>query len=421
MKNRIDKKLKRKKRINRKEMIIGLDAKRAVANHTGLGNYSRFMVDILATYHEGHNYRLFIPKKKKNCSYDKLLTHVNVHSELPQTTTMKRFSSLWRSFFIKKDLLKKGVQLYHGLSNELPIGIHKTGIKSVVTIHDLIFLRYPEYYKPIDRKIYNFKFKYACHVADRIVAISECTKRDIMNFYQIPAEKIDVVYQGCDPQYSEIVSEQKKKQVKETYQLPEKYILNVGSIETRKNLMLALEALKDIPADIHLVAVGKKTPYVDSLMEYANENGLNDRLHLIHNLPHSDLPAVYQQALMFVYPSRFEGFGIPIIEAMHSQLPVIAATGSCLEEAGGAHSIYVDPDDVKGMTNAILRILSDKELREKMITEGNKYLQRFREDVLADDMNRVYNKCFATANDRIPIQAIQTVPYQSRKLAASDK
>lgn len=227
-------------------------------------------------------------------------------------------------FLSKKTFWKKGVQLYHGLSNELPIGIHKTGIKSVVTIHDLIFLRYPEYYKPIDRKIYNFKFKYACHVADRIVAISECTKRDIMNFYQIPAEKIDVVYQGCDPQYSEIVSEQKKKQVKEIYQLPEKYILNVGSIETRKNLMLALEALKDIPADIHLVAVGKKTPYVDSLMEYANENGLNDHLHLIHNLPHSDLPAVYQQALMFVYPSRFEGFGIPIIEAMHSQLPVIA-------------------------------------------------------------------------------------------------
>lgn len=116
----------------------------------------------------------------------------------------------------------------------MPIGIHKTGIKSVVTIHDLIFLRYPEYYKPIDRKIYNFKFRYACQVADRIVAISECTKRDIMHFYHIPEEKIDVVYQGCDPQYSVRVSESRKSEVRVKYDLPEKFILNVGSIEERK-------------------------------------------------------------------------------------------------------------------------------------------------------------------------------------------
>ena len=382
-------------------MIIGLDAKRAMANQTGLGNYSRYMVDILATYHQSNNYRLFVPKEKKNSSFDKLLHHKNVRSLFPQSTTMKRFSSLWRTWFIKKDLVRSGVQLYHGLSNELPIGIHKTGIKSVVTIHDLIFLRYPEYYTPIDRKIYNFKFRYACHVADRIVAISECTKRDIMHFYHIPEEKIDVVYQGCDPQYSVKVSEACKAEIKARYNLPDKFILNVGSIEPRKNLMLAVRALKDVPSDVHLVAIGRKTSYVNEITDYINENGLADRVHLIHNLPHKDLPAVYQLATLFVYPSRFEGFGIPIIEAMHSQLPVIAATGSCLEEAGGKDSLYVDPDDVAGMAEAMNRVLTDRALREKMITSGNLYLKRFQENVLADSMTKVYAKCFERSESMV--------------------
>ncbi|MCP9610624.1 glycosyltransferase family 4 protein [Coprobacter tertius] len=403
-------------------MIIGLDAKRAIANHTGLGNYSRFMVDIMATYQEGHRYRLFIPKKKNNSSYEKLLKHANVRSELPHSSTMKRFSSLWRSFFIKKDLLKQGVQLYHGLSNELPIGIHKTGIKSVVTIHDLIFLRYPEYYHSIDRKIYNFKFRYACQVANRIVAISECTKRDIMHFYNIPESKIDVVYQGCGAQYSVMVSDEVKKQVREKYALPDRFILNVGSIETRKNLMLALKALKNVPEEIHLVAVGRRTAYVDELLEYARLNNLENRFHLIHDLPHVDLPAVYQLAELFVYPSRFEGFGIPIIEAMHSQLPVIAATGSCLEEAGGEHSLYVNPDDVQGMSDAINRVISDEELREEMVSEGNIYLRRFNEDVLADQMNKVYSKCFLSEKSpSIVPEDIQTVPYTYGKLVADNR
>lgn len=395
MKKGTGRKNKRKNK-NLNSMIIGLDAKRAVANRTGLGNYSRFIVDILATHQKNHKYHLFIPKRKENISYDNLLEHNNVTSALPQSATMKYFSSLWRSYFIKSDLLQDGVQLYHGLSNELPIGIRKTGIKSVVTIHDLIFLRYPQYYKPIDRKIYNFKFKYACEVADRIIAISESTKRDIMKYYNIPEEKIDVVYQGCDPRFAIKASEEEKKRVKECYQLPDKYILNVGSIETRKNLMLVVQALKELPAEIHLVAIGKKTNYSDAILAYAQENGIKNRLHLIHKLPYQDLAAVYQGAELFVYPSRFEGFGIPIIEAMHSQLPVIAATGSCLEEAGGPHSLYVDPDDTPALISAIHRVMNENGLKEQMIAEGNKHLEQFREDVLAKSLYSVYNKCFST-------------------------
>lgn len=139
-------------------MIIGFDAKRANANFTGLGNYSRFMVDTMATYGDEHKYRMYIPKQCKNASYDSLLKHKNVSSILPRSSVMKRFRALWRTFFIKRGLLQDGVQLYHGLSNELPVGIRRTGIRSVVTIHDLIFLRYPQYYHRLDRIIYNRKF-----------------------------------------------------------------------------------------------------------------------------------------------------------------------------------------------------------------------------------------------------------------------
>lgn len=378
-------------------MIIGFDAKRANANFTGLGNYSRFMVDTMATYGNEHKYRMYIPKECKNALYDSLLKHKNVASILPHSSMMKRCRALWRTFFIKRGLLQDGVQLYHGLSNELPVGIHRTGIRSVVTIHDLIFLRYPQYYHFLDRLIYNRKFKYACRKADRIVAVSECTKRDIVKYYGISPEKIDVVYQGCDPIFAQPVSPEAKERVRKAYGLPDRFVLSVGTIEERKNLLSAVKAVEMLD-DVHLVAIGKSTDYTETVKAYIEAHGLEDRVHIIHNLKFGDLPVLYHMASLFVYPSRFEGFGIPIIEALSAGVPVIAATGSCLEEAGGAHSIYVGPDDVKGMAAAMRRVLSDEALRAEMIAKGKEYVVRFDPKKLADEMNAVYLKCFDDKN-----------------------
>lgn len=383
-------------------MIIGFDAKRANANFTGLGNYSRFMVDTMATYGNEHKYRMYIPKKCKNALYDSLLKHKNVASILPRSFFMKSCKALWRTFFIKRGLLQDGVQLYHGLSNELPVGLHRTGIRSVVTIHDLIFLRYPQYYHRLDRMIYNYKFRYACRKADRIVAVSECTKRDIVKFYGISPNKIDVVYQGCDPVFAQPVSDAEKARVLAAYGLPQHFILSVGTIEERKNLLLAVKAVEQL-GDVHLVAVGKSTAYADKVKDYVESHGLSDRVHIIHNLKFGDLPVLYHLATAFVYPSRFEGFGIPIVEALSVGVPVIAATGSCLEEAGGPHSIYVGPDDVDGMVAAMKRVLSDENLRCEMIAQGKVYVKRFDPKRLADEMNTVYLKCFddnASGEDR---------------------
>ena len=321
-------------------MIIGFDAKRANANFTGLGNYSRFMVDTMATYGNEHKYRMYIPKKCKNASYDSLLMHKNVASILPRSFLMKSCKALWRTFFIKRGLLQDGVQLYHGLSNELPIGLHRTGIRSVVTIHDLIFLRYPQYYHFLDRLIYNRKFKYACRKADRIVAVSECTKRDIVKYYGISPEKIDVVYQGCDPLFKQPASQELKKEIRQKYHLPDSYILYVGSIEERKNLLLVVQALRHLPDDVRLVAIGRHTPYTEKVKDYLHTYHLEKRVQLLHGIPLHELPAFYQCASLFAYPSRFEGFGIPIIEAIHSGVPqiycagLLASTRATMEEAG---------------------------------------------------------------------------------------
>ena len=397
-------------------MIIGFDAKRANANFTGLGNYSRFMVETMATYGNEHKYRMYIPKKCKNALYDSLLKHKNVASIQPHSFLMKRCKALWRTFFIKRGLLQDGVQLYHGLSNELPVGIHRTGIRSVVTIHDLIFLRYPQYYHWLDRIIYNYKFRYACRKSDRIVAVSECTKRDIVKFYGISPDKIDVVYQGCDPVFAQPVSAEAKARVREAYHLPEHFILSVGTIEERKNLLLAVKAVEQL-GDVHLVAVGKSTAYADEVKAYIEAHGLGDRIHIIHNLKFGDLPVMYHMAEAFVYPSRFEGFGIPIDVALSAGVPVIAATGSCLEEAGGPRSLYVDPDDVAGMAAAMKRVLSDADLRHEMIEAGKTYVVRFDPKRLADEMNAVYLKCFDDSASSGEERFVQTSSNIRKKIA----
>ncbi|MGL5319058.1 MAG: glycosyltransferase family 4 protein, partial [Bacteroidales bacterium] len=267
-----------------------------------------------------------------------------------------------------------------------------SGIKSVVTIHDLIFLRYPEYYKPIDRLIYKYKFRRACQKADRIIAVSEMTKRDIVSFFEIPAEKIDVVYQGCDNSFKTPVSEQFKSTIRSIYGLPEKYILSVGTIEARKNLLLAVKALKETGKKYHLVALGKPTPYLNKVKEFVEENGMEDQVTFLHNVPFAHLPAIYQSASLFVYPSFFEGFGIPIIEALHSGIPVIGATGSCLEEAGGAHSAYVDPNDPKEMARLMEDILNDPIRQRWMIQKGLEHVSKFEEENIAIELQEVYSK-----------------------------
>ena len=373
-------------------MKIGYDSKRAANNFTGLGNYSRYVIGGVSKNYIDANYTLYVPRVSRNNEYQALFSNSSISEVSPKSILGKKLPSLWRSFWINNQIKKDKIDIYHGLSNELPFGINSTGAKSIVTIHDLIFLRLPKCYKFFDRLIYNYKFKYACKKADCIVAVSECTKRDIIEYYGINPDKILVIYQGCNNMFQKPVSESLKKEITETYNLPKRFILNVGTIEERKNLFLIVKSLSQLPNDVHIVAVGRKTKYSDMIMEYVVNNGLISRVHFLHNVKFTHLPAIYHNAEVFAYPSRYEGFGIPIIEAINCGIPVIAATGSCLEEAGGEGAYYVSPDSVEEFVGCANKLLNNKDLAQNIIKKGKSHILKFDDTLLAKNMIKLYKK-----------------------------
>ncbi len=371
---------------------IAFDAKRAVLNYSGLGNYSRLVLELISQKFPKTELRLYTPKIKENSLLSPLLKNPEIKIYTPDSRSGKLFGSFWRSRGMTRQLMRERPQLYHGLSNLVPAGLDKTGIPSVVTIHDLIFIPHPEFYHRMDAEIYKHNFKRSALTADRIMAISECTKRDLIHYYNIPEEKIDVVYQGCDNPFYIPVSSEKMEEVKKRYNLPERYIIGIGTIEKRKNQLLTLKALQNLPSDVSLILVGRYTDYVKDIIKEANRLNLTKRLQIIHGADFKDFPALYAGAVFSSYPSRYEGFGIPVIESLAAGTPVVAATGSCLEEAGGPGGIYVDPDSVEEFTETAKVLLEDNTLRQRMIDQGRNYITRFSPDNFTKGLVESYSK-----------------------------
>jgi len=371
-----------------KDILIGFDAKRIVRNGTGLGSYARTLVNALSE-NEHLQLNLYAPDEGRDDLRQQIVNREKVKFVYPEGLHFRFQRDLWRTKGVVKQLKEDGVQLYHGLSGELPTGLKAAGIPGVVTIHDLIFLRHPEYYHWWDVEIYRRKFKSTLKEASRIIAISECTKRDILHYGDFPEDKIDVIYQGCSNRFRKPVSEADKNRVKAKYNLSDNFILNVGSIEARKNVLLAVKALGCLLDSFRMVIVGKHTKYTDEVIAYVKKNGLEDRVQILHGIPDDDLPVIYHLAKVFVYPSRYEGFGIPIIEAIQTGLPVVACTGSCLEEAGGPDCLYVSPDDVEGMANAIKQAIAEKDVR---VPRAQEYIKRFENSNLAAQVIEEYEK-----------------------------
>ena len=372
---------------------IGFDAKRIVRNGTGLGSYGRTLVNALARY--PINLSLYVPDMGRDDLRQQISEVPNVEFCLPSSSFTRHsslFTSYWRSYGIVNDLKRDGIQLYHGLSGELPIGIHKSGIKTVVTIHDLIFMRHPEFYHWLDSKIYTWKFRRTIQEADHIIAISECTKRDILELGNVPENKISLIYQSCAQRFSAEADPVKISEIRALYDLPERYVLNVGSIEARKNILLAVRALPQLPADVSLVIVGRRTEYTTLVERYVTTHNLENRVKILHGVPDEHLPALYGGAEVFVYPSVYEGFGIPIIEAVRCGLPVVACSGSCLEEAGGPANLYVSPNDVDSMANALHRSLKGADHREDRIKASREYISRFDGHDVAGQVVELYNR-----------------------------
>lgn len=373
-------------------MRIGFDAKRLYNNFTGLGNYSRTLVENLHHYFPEDEYHLYTPKIKKD-----ITTRPFLENPVYRTTCHGGLTgSYWRTSLIKKDLKRDGIDIFHGLSHEIPLNIDRSGIRSVVTIHDLIFLTYPDMYTAIDRAIYNYKFRYACKHADKIIAISECTKRDIVRYFGTPEEKIEVIYQAIQPTFYEMQSQEEATATVKRYGLPTDYLLYVGAINSRKNLLGLVQALTLLPESLRipLVVVGNGHEYKEKVLKYAAKTGISDRLILVNNLHDPrELQAFYQKARIFIYPSFHEGFGLPVTEALMSKVPVITSGQSSLPEAGGNAPCYIHPESPEDIAHGIESVLTDTARRTEMIEEGFRFAHRqFDVQQLSRQVHQLYRQ-----------------------------
>ena len=364
-------------------MRVGFDAKRIFFNQSGLGNYGRNILSALLSFYPDNEYFMFTPKADDKLFFAEKSKTITPHG------LFSLFPSLWRYCRIGHSAKSLNLNIYHGLSNELPRDIKASNAKSIVTIHDTIFMRYPQWYKWHDRLFYKQKTAFACENADAIIAVSQQTKDDLVHYFKVNEEKIHVIYQPCNAIFAIKPTEEQKKEIKEKLNLPDLFILMVGNIEKRKNIKNVIYSIQNQDISVPLVIVGKENRYaVELKKEIAQKNIKN--VCFYHNINYLDLPAVYALASVFVYPSFFEGFGIPIIEALSCGVPVITSNTSCFEETGGDAVLYVNPNSCDEIGNAIYNVLTNNELRNNLIQKGKEQIKKFSSEEIVKNIVNLY-------------------------------
>lgn len=338
-------------------MKIGFDAKRYYHNHTGLGNYSRTLVGGLQQQFPMHDYLLYDEK------------------------------SFTRTFSLGRKAAADGCDIYHGISNELPFDLpfrpsivhNQKRPASVVTIHDICWRTFPEMYHFLDRKIYDLKYGSSCRRADKVIAISESTKRDIMDIYGVDESRIEVIYQPVAENFYKPLTEDPERLEFNGFTLPKDYLLYVGSINARKNLLGVLQAMTRIKKEQRpfLVVVGNGHEYRRKCEAFIEREGLKNEVRIIGNVnSNQSLQQLYRQAHVMVYPSFYEGFGLPVVEAALQQTPVITSTISSLPEAAGPDACLVNPHDADAadqIAHHIDRLYSDKDLHNLVGSKMEQY------------------------------------------------
>jgi glycosyltransferase involved in cell wall biosynthesis len=378
---------------------VTLDLSPAVHRHAGLGRYAHELLSAALAVAPEHDYRVLYymagAGRGPEAPLDRLPAQV---LRLPAKPW--RMSVLLAHYArLNMDAWIRGGDVFHATDHLLP-PLRRS--KLVFTVHDLIYLFYPQYHLPLNRWYLTLMMPRFLRRADAIIAVSENTRRDVARLLKIPAERMTVIYEGVSAAYSPALPPHEVARVRARYGLPERYLLFLGTLEPRKNLgalLAAYHALlaRGVPLP-RLVIAGRKGWLFEPIFERVRALGLAEQVCFTDWVPEADAPPLLAGAEAFVYPSVYEGFGLPPLEAMACGTPVITSTASSLPEIAGDAALLVAPDDTAGLAQAIERVLSDAALRADLRARGLARAAQFTWEAAARQTLAVYHQVLGTAD-----------------------
>lgn len=346
--------------------VIGIDASRAVGRiRTGTENYSVQIIRALVSEPADFDWRLYF---NGNAGALPLAAKLNIERrDIPATR-------LWTHVRLSRELMQHRVNGLFVPAHVIPL-YHPP---SVVTIHDLGYLHWPEAHGAKQARMLDLTTRWSARVARHIIVPSRQTANDLVDAYRVPEQSITVIHHGIDPSMSP-VPDGTDATLRQRYSLPERFVLAVGTMQPRKNLgsLARAMSLLDEKHNMSLVIAGRKGWMFQEVERELIASNLGDRLHLLDYIPSADLPALYRAAEVFAQPSRFEGFGMPILEAMACGTPVVAARGSSLDEIGGTAAIRFAHDNPAELASVLTDLLANEPRRRSAIADGTAWSSRF--------------------------------------------
>lgn len=355
----------------------------------GMGNYIWNLVNCLASIDRKNGYYIFVSDRNKHLFDIK-------RGNFKIIKVGRRFSEgplrfLWEQFALPKCIKKLDIDILHSPGFVIPFF---SKAKNVLTIADLTFIKYPRVHTLIKQKYFGWLIPHSIKKSDRVISISESTKKDILELIDTNPEKIDVIHLAHGKEFNMKNKKNAKNALKTKYGIKPPFLLFVGMIEPRKNLggvLMALANLKKEGMPHKIVIVGKKGWKYKGVFKTIRELKLGDNVVFTGYVPDADLPIFYNSAEVFMYPCLYEGFGIPILEAMACGCPVITSNISSMPEVAGNAAILVNPESVEEIKQAMKRVISDSKLRADMIRKGMINVKRFNWEKTARETLEVYN------------------------------
>lgn len=376
-------------------MRLGLELQSCLKNKSGIGIYTYELSKRLQQYKDiefnGHIFN-FINRNDISKDLDGIDMEKNICSLFPYGV----YRRIWHYIPIKYNwLFRDNADIYHFFNFIVPPRIKG---KVITTIHDMTYELYPETMDKRNLKRIKNDIQYSVDRSDKIITVSESSKNDIIKFLNVDESKIEIVYNGVDyEKFNKYYTEDIKLIVRNKYNLPQNYILYMGTLEPRKNIDSIIEAFalikkqKDFD-NIKLVIAGKKGWLFEDIFNLVDKLNLKDHVIFTDYVDETDKPIIYNMAKLFVFPSLYEGFGIPVLEAMASSVPVIASNVSSLPEVAGNAAILVNPKDIEGIAKNIIKILSDDDLKNELVRKGHIQAQKFTWEASAEKLYNIYKE-----------------------------